>query len=1026
MVLALAVVSANAAARSDETLWDALLKSGQPVSTRPQTAPTTPADVQPSRADETLWDALLRTSSRSDGPIVAIPEDPSGQPGAPAVGVRRKGFRLPFKILDTLQGWMQNLGKRTRSDIKINGQHNIRYHMESIGGSRASYDNASYYGRRGMGGYTDTDLTITGKVLGLLTFETRYSNSMYGMPYDNRLKLSYANKTFAVEAGHIQGGIMGNSLVDFSRSLQGISLTTNVAPGVKVSALYSEERAQTRTIVINGANRSGPYYVFAGQVVDGSARVRINNRELLLGQDYTLDPFTGELNFLNGMIVGELDTIAITFETYGYNQSPGMLTGWRADLTQWKPVRFGVTYLNQMANGGSANTRTKTEQFYGYNSATTPYVLDLPVEVTLIRDAEGKITGCTPVTPMTVTVSGLPQLYGTDYVLDPLLPNRVYFKMAIPSTQIIKIVYTPARSDQSSGDRSIIALDATGSLGKIGTITAEMARSSLSLSGNGASASAWQIRSDMKFARDRLKLNWTLKNIGSNFTAVQSPGFRRNDRGLSLNADYQPAAGVKLTATMEKMRRPAYSYLSGSSGGLADSVGMDDYNQFSLRALWQIGKTGTLSLNHNDMRTRLGSGGRSTHTTETLAYQQSLGQFSIDASLARQSAMTSAVFNLGSGSTTQPSTYGSNSVNARLAAKWRLGERLSFDAMVTNSIIKSVGGKSNTAQDVTFNIRSLPMKNMTLNLGYSYQTSGGYSIFNGYTDYSGASGQTGTLATRQTGGTGGYYGGTGQPIGGIGGYYGGGVNGGLGGYGNYSGGLGGGLYGMGSASFGGNSRGLNVAINYQPWPTLSLDLTYMSGASIGDYLFNSKRSGLAFSANYNPGERLSLVGGAMLQDVSYVGSTGGTNTATFYLNAQARPLGKLITSFNANFMRSNTRTASSQTPPTTGLPGGGYYGGGYGGYFGSGSANLTSYGLRLEYPVWIASNLYYQWDTADSTGYLASTQSTMSLGLAFDLGNNTVFQIGLRDQRYTARGSATSGDYSYHVRSLDADLGLRF
>lgn len=975
------------------------------------------------RADETLWDALAKIGEAPRPQVTVTPTTDSITPQPDRPGKRRP-WRVPIGFLANLQTWLQNLGQWTRSDIKVNGQHNLRYHMENISGSRDSYDNATYYGRRGMGGYTDTDLTISGKVLGLVSFETHYTDTVYGMPYDNRLKLSYATKTFSVEAGDIQAGVTGNSLVDFSRALKGVTVSANVANGVKLSTLYSQEKAQTRTIVINGANRSGPYYVFAGQVVDGSARVRVNNRDMILGQEYTLDPYTGELNFLNGLIVNELETIAVTFETYGYNQSPGLLTGWRADVSSLKPVRFGVTYLNQMANRNALRIQTRTEQFYGYNSATTPYMLEYPVEVTLIRDEEGKITGCTPVYPMTVTVSGLPQVYGTDYVLDPLLTNRVYFRMAIPSTQIIKVIYTPARSGEATGDRSVLGLDMATSLGKLGTITAEMARSSLSLSGEGADSSAWQIRSDMKFAHDKLRLNWTLKNIGADFTAIQSPGFRRNDRGINVTADYQASSALKLNATVERTKRPAYSYSlsgTGSSSGLSQAVGLDSYNHLSFRANWQMGKGAALSLNHNDMRTLLGAGGRSGYLTDTVTYQQALGQVSLDASIGRQNSNTSAsVTQGGTSGTTTPVAYGSDSLNARLAAKWRLGERLSFDTSLTNSSMRSAEGKRNTAQDIALNVRAIPLKNLTLTAGYQYQTSGGYSLFSGYTDYSGSSGVLGPVTSRQVGTIG-------FLSGGLNGYYGGGVNGGLGNYGNYSGGFAGGGFGLGTASFGGNSRGVNLSVNYQPWTTLTLDMSYVTGSSIGDYLYNSKRSGVTFNATYNPGERLSLVGGAMFQNVAYVGSTGGTSTSTLYLNAQAKPWGKLITSMNVNVMRSSTRSdADSGDGTGTGQTGSGYYGSGYGSYFGSGSTNLSSYGLRLEYPVWMASNLFLQWDSADSTGYLASIQRTLSFGLAFDLGNNTQFQLGWRDQRYTTKGVAGASDYSYHVRSLDADIGLRF
>ena len=66
----------------------------------------------------------------------------------------------------------------------------------------------------------------------------------------------------------------------------------------------------------------------------------------------------------------------------------------------------------------------------------------------------------------------------------------------------------------------------------------------------------------------------------------------------------------------------------------------------------------------------------------------------------------------------------------------------------------------------------------------------------------------------------------------IGGTYGGGYNGGLGGSGNYSGGL----YnpyanGFSGTSFGGRSRTLAMGANYQPLPSVVIDLLWNSSTS---------------------------------------------------------------------------------------------------------------------------------------------------------------------------------------------------
>src|SRR5207302_4652882 len=174
-----------------------------------------------------------------------------------------------------------------------------------------TYGNDNYYGRRvgSLGGaYDQTDLTIQGKLGGIINFETRYSNNLYGNPNDNRLSLNYASKAFKIDAGDITGTIQGNSLMDFTRTLQGIQVSANVLRGVKLTTLLSQTKALTRTQTLQGNNGRGPYYIYAVHIVDGSEHVRVNNRDQIKGEDYTLDPYTGELKFKAGTIIHYEDT----------------------------------------------------------------------------------------------------------------------------------------------------------------------------------------------------------------------------------------------------------------------------------------------------------------------------------------------------------------------------------------------------------------------------------------------------------------------------------------------------------------------------------------------------------------------------------------------------------------------------------------------------------------------------------------------------------------------------------------------
>jgi len=989
----LALLAADRTAHAQDTLWD-LLRSGDPVRKSVQAAPPAPV-LDPATGK----------------PLAAA---------AAAEAARRRGGFMGF--FDTVSHNLRRLGKALNSDIKVSGYKTMGFHSESISGSSESYQNDTYFGRRSLGGiYDNTDLTISGKLGGVINFETHYSNSLYGNPYDNRLSLNYQTRRLKIDAGDITGAIVGNTLIDFNRTLNGIQLSAEVMNGLRLTTLLSQTKAQTRTITLPGGNGPGPYFVYAGQIVDGTERVRVNDREMAKGVDYTLDPFTGELRFKPGTIIQELDTIAVTFETYGYNHTPGTLMGLRGDISLIKGARLGVTYLSQTSSQNRGGIKFKTDQFAGYDNPATPYTLDFPVEMVIVRDSTGKITSAAPKHPMTVTVGGVPQVYGTDYLVDPLLPNRVYFSRGIPSTQIVRITYVPLIDNDNPGDRSVMGLDAQIPLGKSGNLVAEFASSSMDLSGRGLGGSAWQLRGDMKLLGDKLRWNWNLRDIAPGFTSIESPGFRRNERGLTMGFDYQAARTLKLTANIENTKRPSYNYGATGLGGYAAAQGMDDFSQLNFGVNWQFGR-GQLNYLHNGMTTRISSGGHSIFQTDNLSLGYDLRSLKLDLSLARNKNET-AGYLAGTGTTTTPTLFGTDSLATRLILRWIANDRLAMTAVWAASQLNNSGRPGTTARDLQLTADITPLRNMKLTLGFLSQDSGGYSLLSSTGTGTDTSARTGAvpppLFTRQSGfptpGTG-LYGGTGL---GIGSLYGGGYNGGLGFGGNYSGGLLGGSYtGFGISSFGGRSRGLNLSLSYQPWPTLDLGFTWNKSSSEGDYQFNSDRNDVGLNVSYTLGENFALQTAMSRQQVRYLGAGGSTSSNLFFLNMRAKPLGRLVTNLSYQLMQTNSSvnlTGGTGTGTTTGT---GFFGG----------SNLNSYGLRLEYPVWRGNNLFFQYDTAATTGYLASDQRTMMFGIDFDLTQSTKFTLGWRIQEHLMKGDTSTGlsAYSYRARSLDADIQMRF
>jgi len=74
----------------------------------------------------------------------------------------------------------------------------------------------------------------------------------------------------------------------------------------------------------------------------------------------------------------------------------------------------------------------------------------------------------------------------------------------------------------------------------------------LDLSGRSLGGSAMQLLGDMRFLKDKLTWNWALRNIGDNFTAIESPGFNRNERGMTMGFNYNAAKNLKFNLNLEK------------------------------------------------------------------------------------------------------------------------------------------------------------------------------------------------------------------------------------------------------------------------------------------------------------------------------------------------------------------------------------------------------------------------------------------------------------------------------------------
>ena len=232
-----------------------------------------------------LWDVLSRTSTLTpEVAAVAQPLEIVRRPLGPV-----PGFTLPTTdtaakktkrggFLGSIGDWVGRMETMTGSKVKATGNSTVTFRKDDISGSSTAYTSDQYLGQGSNGVYTNTDLSIDATLFRWLTYSTRITNSPFSNPADNRVKLDYNTKKVRVEYGDFSTGFSGNSLVDFNRYLHGIKLHNQWSSKFSTTLLYSQTKATPTTMVITGNNSTGPYYVYAGQIVDGSVQVRVDNQ----------------------------------------------------------------------------------------------------------------------------------------------------------------------------------------------------------------------------------------------------------------------------------------------------------------------------------------------------------------------------------------------------------------------------------------------------------------------------------------------------------------------------------------------------------------------------------------------------------------------------------------------------------------------------------------------------------------------------------------------------------------------------
>jgi hypothetical protein len=952
-------------------------------------------------------------------------------------------------------------------DLEVSGGWTLHGQSNSVSGGMAGQQtyrdqNVNSLDYRNIGPVQNNmDMTISGKIFNLWKVNARLSNSRFGNRFDQVFGFNYKNKGTTVDLGTISPRLAGNELVSMSRSIQGIMFSRDLSPQLSTTNILSLTRATTRRGSFQGQGTSGPYYLSATQLVEGSERMQLNGRDLQAGKDYRLDYYLGQVTFLGGLIINPTDTVTFTYEAQAFNTTPGLLTGTRWNYSGKDGTAYGVTYITQKASGARARNGNVVEPFAvvgvggaggGIADPQFRYYLSSLID---------------PSQPVVVRYGSRLLSEGVDYYINRelrflLLKSPLPADTALTGTASLQVEYRPVRQNAVAGDRAVLGLDTTMRVARNGTVAMTFGNSesqNKAQVGTGMNLStSWQFGE--RDAKNALGVTLGYRDIGQGFTSIDSTSsaFLQAQKGVNASLTFTPNRYYNITTTLTQSKVAnqfggGYSNYGGGTGllGSSGATGTDTTgtgangttglaNQ-AASVIWatnqamntalnvQFPHLPTLQFSHGQTLQTTGgvSGSRSTFTSDSATLGWSRGILALTGGLTRTVSRGQSVFSNGfvsSVTTTQGGLTGtpldqvrngqfaqsvSDSVSdsSRFSvtltpAQWfNITGDLGFSRNRFGSsgagVTAGMGGSAAKARNTGLSLNLQPFPGMSLNLGMT-DTSNGQS-------------------------TAGFYGSTG-------------TTGGAGSNGSQ----------LGNVVSGQRTRATNLGWQYAPWRRLAFGANFSRSLSLIPGYDNSENSATDFLIDATPFDKLHVSLNSSRQRVTYVGGQGNSDNKSYTMNATVGPFGRM--SFTSTLMKMDFGSATYSTfsnggsAPFAGTGVGTMGGASTIGYLQNGVS--TSWTFRTDYNVGQNRSLYARWQglsqgaptqtvtsgSSGSSGGAGAYHSTNnfqqgvgSIGLEVRLSDVVGFTLGWNTLHLTDREDTR---YSYKAHSLTADLSARF
>ena len=489
-----------------------------------------------------------------------------------------KGMQRLFKDWGLFQG------------VQISGQHSLTVQQSMLEGSQYAYEGQRWDTAPVI---RTSSLSLEGPIWKEFAFKADLSSTGYGPSY-GRWVVGYVGHDTALYYGDLNIDLSGNQYASFSKPVSGWQLDQRIGRGL-ARAFYSEERGLTRYQTFRGNNTSGPFFLSYTPVIEGTEAVKINEQVQVFGEDYRLDYDTGQLWFeVEGKpakIIPDTATVAVSYQSSGFQSSAGKLYGARAEMPlMGDRMRIGATMITQ-DRGGSGSQRDNVgyqEDIFQGSGSTGPF--DINYRPIIANGSQVIYQGKPQVIEqaLTVLVDNVEQAEGVDYDSYRQI-GRIIFRRSVPATALVVIrYYHDLSTDVTSGTQNVTGLDLVYHFSPKLNLLAEWGQSDGGADGNTGDA----YRANLTYNARNLRIVTEYRDTSPTFTYLDAVGFYRHDKGFDTMANWQISEHIDLAARHSDLQSSegwtfGYGGYSGgySSLGLRTAQATDDVSGLAINSL---------------------------------------------------------------------------------------------------------------------------------------------------------------------------------------------------------------------------------------------------------------------------------------------------------------------------------------------------------------------------------------------------------------------------------------------------------